>query len=79
MDVTRRPAAARRTRAVRHRARARNVLPPIQLGPSGQALSVTDMVVSAIVLAVALTAIRIGYQRVTGDQTPLLKIAPRGA
>lgn len=60
----------RRPVAQRSRVRARNLLPPIQLGPSGNTLSVTDMVVSAIVLAVVLGAIRGGYIQLTGDRTP---------
>lgn len=69
MDVRRRPVPRRPAGVAGHRVRARNVLPPIRLGPSESPMYVTDMVISAILLAVVLTVIRSGYVRLTGDET----------
>lgn len=52
LDATRTPSlSAHSTRA---RTRARNVLPPIQLGPTGNTVSVADKVVESLLLAAAL-------------------------
>lgn len=56
MDVSSRPVPSRGLQAhsTRARARARGLLPPIQIESTGEPISITDRVVSAIVLALAL-------------------------
>lgn len=46
------------TPRLRRRVRARQLLPPIQIAPTGEPISIADAVVKAIVIAVALALIQ---------------------
>lgn len=69
MNVTAEPSRVRTRTRITSSASVTDVFPPITLGTSGEPISVVDAVVSAVLIALTLDAIR----RVTGaDPTNLL-------